>query len=92
MGYINGTHRSERLLFPEALDDYITPENPVRFIDAFIASLDLVELGFTHAEPASTGRPAYDPASDLPNFHSRRILWPSQDRMVLEMLILIWSL
>ncbi len=67
MGYIAGTERSEVLLFPEALDDYITPENPVRFIDAFISSLDLGKLGFTRATPAATGRPAYAPADlELP--------------------------
>ena len=57
MGYIKGSSRSEVLLFPEALDDYITEENPVRFIDAFVASLDLGELGFTRAVPASTAGP-----------------------------------
>lgn len=65
MPYINGTDRSEVLLFPEALDDYLTPENPVRFIDTFVASLDMAELGFTHSVPAQTGRPAYDPADML---------------------------
>lgn len=65
MGYIEGTNRAEVLLFPEALDDYITPENPVRFVDAFVTSLDLSELGFTRAVPAATGRPAYAPADLL---------------------------
>ncbi len=65
MGYIEGTARTEVLLFPEALDDYITPENSVRFIDAFVSSLDLAELGFTRAQPAATGRPAYAPADML---------------------------
>jgi len=65
MSYIEGADRTEVLLFPEALDDYITPENPVRFIDAFISSLDLGELGFTRATPAATGRPAYAPADLL---------------------------
>ena len=51
MPYIHGTDRSEVLLLPEALDDYITEENPARFIDAFVASLDLAALGFTHATP-----------------------------------------
>jgi hypothetical protein len=31
---------------PEVLDDYITPENPVRFIDAFVAQLDLAAQDF----------------------------------------------
>lgn len=59
MGHIRGTDRSTVLLFPEAIDDYITADNPVRFIDAFIASLDLAGLGFARATPAATGRPPY---------------------------------
>lgn len=65
MPHIHGTDHSHVLLFPEAIDDYITQENPVRFIDAFVASLDLGELAFTRATPAQTGRPAYDPADLL---------------------------
>lgn len=65
MGYINGTDRAEVLLFPATLDDYITPENSVRFIDAFVTSLDLGALGFKRAVPACTGRPAYAPADLL---------------------------
>ena len=65
MPQIFGTNRSDVLLFPEALDDYITAVNPVRFIDAFVNSLDLVALGFTHATAAQTGRPPYDPADLL---------------------------
>jgi hypothetical protein len=37
------------MLFPESVEDYVTEDNPVRFIDAFVASLDLAELGFAHA-------------------------------------------
>lgn len=65
MSYIRGADRSEVLLFPEALDDYIAEDNPVRFIDAFVISLDLAELGFARTTPAATGRPAYDPADLL---------------------------
>jgi transposase len=65
MPFISGTNRAEVLLFPEAIDDYITAENPVRFIDAFISSLDLAEMGFVRAQPAATGRPAYHPADLL---------------------------
>ena len=57
-----GLDRSQTLLFPERLEDYIAPENPVRFLDAFVASLDLPALGFAKARCASTGRPPYDPA------------------------------
>src|SRR5260370_36925696 len=64
MDYIRGASRHQVILFPESVEDYITADNPVRFIDAFVTSLDLAELGFLRAQPAETGRPAYDP-SDL---------------------------
>lgn len=65
MSFIQGTPRSEVLLFPEAIDDYVTDDNPVRFIEAFVDNLDLHELGFSRAIPAPTGRPAYSPADLL---------------------------
>jgi len=37
-------------------------ENPVRFLDAFVGTLDLHALGFAKAQCAATGRPPYDPA------------------------------
>ena len=46
MKYIAGSDRSEALLLPGVLDDYIGAENPVRFIDAFIGQLDLKQSGF----------------------------------------------
>ena len=49
----------------DTLDEYVTEENPVRFIDAFVDSLDLEKLGFKHAKlDGGAGRPPYDP-SDL---------------------------
>ena len=65
MGFIHGAHRHEAILFPERLDDYIAAENPVRFLDAFVDHLDLTMLGFQRATPATTGRPAYNPAELL---------------------------
>jgi transposase len=65
MSYIRGADRSEVLLFPEALDDYIADDNSACFIDAFVSSLNLTELGFARTTPAATGRPAYDPADLL---------------------------
>jgi transposase len=52
-------------MFPERLEDYIAAENPVRFLDAFVAHLDLHALGFAKAQCAATGRPPYDPAALL---------------------------
>jgi transposase len=40
-------------------------EHPVRFLDAFVDPLDLTTLGFQRATPATTGRPASDPAALL---------------------------
>lgn len=56
-----GLARSQTLLFPERLEDYIAAENPVRFLEAFVATLDLRALGFTKATVRNTGRPPYDP-------------------------------
>ncbi len=65
MDFIRGVSRNQVILFPESVEDYITEDNPARFIDAFAAGLDLAELGFTRARPADTGRPAYDPTDLL---------------------------
>jgi transposase len=65
MGFIHGANRHTEILFPERLDDYIAAENPVRFLDAFVDHLNLTTLGFQRAQPAVTGRPAYDPADLL---------------------------
>jgi len=61
MAYIEGVARNQVMLFPDIIDDYIRDDNPVQFIDAFVDSLDLAELGFSHAAPEPTGRPPYNP-------------------------------
>ncbi|HZZ17510.1 MAG TPA: transposase, partial [Candidatus Sulfotelmatobacter sp.] len=63
--FIEGETRSQSMLFPERLDDWIGEDNPVRVIDAFVEELDIAELGFERAQPAVTGRPGYDPATLL---------------------------
>jgi len=60
-----GLPRQQVLLFPDSVEDYVAAEHPVRFLDAFVASLDLHALGFTKAQVADTGRPPYDPADLL---------------------------
>jgi len=62
MNHQRGLDRCQTLLFPERLEDYIAAENPVRFLDAFVASPDVAVLGFAKAQCAATGRPPYDPA------------------------------
>jgi transposase len=61
MGYIAGADRDQQVLFPETLDEYVSEDNAVRFIDAFVAALDMAKLGFARAIPSEDGRPAYDP-------------------------------
>ena len=62
--HVDGVHRKQTILFPDTLDQYVDEENPVRFIDAFVDSLDLEKLCFKHSVPCDTGRPSYNP-SDL---------------------------
>ena len=57
MDHIQGSDRNQFTLFPEALDETISQENPVRFIDAYVDSLDLEQLGFRYAVLQETGRP-----------------------------------
>src|SRR3990170_320164 len=65
MEHIQGSDREQLTLFPEALDDYIARDNPVRFLDVFIDSLDLKSLGFEHVVLKETGRPPCHPADLL---------------------------
>ena len=61
MGYIEKATRGQVTLLPDIIEDYISEENPVRVIDAFVETLDLEALGVSKSRPAATGRPAYDP-------------------------------
>src|SRR5437773_3375563 len=63
--FVQGADRGQSTLLPECLDDWVADDNPVRVIDAFVAALDLAELGFGGVEPAGTGRPSYHPAALL---------------------------
>ena len=65
MRHIPGIDRSQVLLLPEAVDDYVGPDNPVRFIDAFVDGLELAAAGFRRVAPKAAGRPRYDPADLL---------------------------
>ena len=65
MEHIQGSDREQMTLLPEALDDYVARDNPVRFLDTFIDSLDLKSLAFEHIVLKETGRPPYHPADLL---------------------------
>lgn len=63
-GFVQGVVRGQVSLFPADLDDYVTEDNPVRAVDAFVDGLDLAKLGFT-TTPLATGRPGYHPGTML---------------------------
>ncbi len=60
MAYIEKASREQGTMLPDRIKDYVSENNPVRVIDAFVDSLDLEEMGFTKASPAETGHPPYD--------------------------------
>jgi transposase len=64
MGFVRGESRVQGSLFPVSLDELVPEDHVCRVIDAFVGSLDLVQLGFGRAEPVApvpttpTRRPA----------------------------------
>ena len=63
MGHREGISRAEPIRLN--LEKHIAQDNPVRLIDAYVDSLDLKELGFSHVVPAETGSPPYHPGDLL---------------------------
>jgi transposase len=63
--HIKGQSRTQTTLFPEALDDFVTEDNPVRVVDVFVDGLELHDLGFESAVAKHSGRPGYHPATLL---------------------------
>jgi transposase len=60
--------RGQQVMFPATVDEYVSADNPVRVIDAFVDGLDLAKLGFERAVPAREGTPGYDPRDLLKVF------------------------
>src|SRR5271155_3609338 len=63
--FVEGEDRTQGVLLPEFLDDYVAEDNPVRAIDVFVDELDLRALEFEGVVPEATGHPAYHPATML---------------------------
>lgn len=61
MRYIKGIDRKRSLFMPGCIDEYISEDNQVRVIDAFVISLDVEKLEFTNAVPPERGRLPFDP-------------------------------
>ncbi len=57
MTHIAGFERDQLLLLPEAVDDYVDADNPVRFIDAFVDGLNLAAAGFARNPAACPACP-----------------------------------
>jgi transposase len=65
VSFIDGESRHQVSLLPPCVDDYVGPEALVRVVDAFVAGLELAELGFNRVVAAATGRPGYQPGDML---------------------------
>lgn len=63
--HIQGQGRHQVTLLPDALDDFVTEDNPVRVVDIFVDGLKLDSLGFRRVDAKRTGRPGYHPATLL---------------------------
>jgi transposase len=59
--YVEGSSRNQTFLLPKTIEEYVAPDNPIRFIDAYVNTLDMEKLGFTHSTPNDLGRPSYNP-------------------------------
>lgn len=65
MRHLQGQPRSQTALLPPSIEEYVPDDHPVRVIDAFVDSLDVVDLGFDKAHTAATGRKPYHPGDLL---------------------------
>src|SRR6476659_9338289 len=65
MRYLQGVERSQVMLLPTAVEDYVTADNPVRAIDAFIEGMDMMALGIEGRRKKDAGAPGYDPKAML---------------------------
>jgi transposase len=63
MAYRYG-NRNQINIFPESMEDYIAPDDPVRAYDAFIKALDFRDLGIT-LDPNKVGNSEYHPKAML---------------------------
>jgi len=60
--YKAGQDRHQSSLLPPSVDEYVSETNPVRAVDAYVATLDLAGLEIENSKPGLTaGQPAYHP-------------------------------
>jgi transposase len=64
--YKIGHSRDQASFLPPCLEDYVSRDNPVRAIEAYVDALDLNELGFRDlGSDGGAGQPPYDPGDLL---------------------------
>ena len=64
--YKIGHNREQVSLLPPCLEDYVGADNPVRAIDGYVGSLELIGLAFGDVgSDGGAGQPPYDPADLL---------------------------
>jgi len=66
MAYRYG-NRNQFGLFPQSIEDYVAPSDPVRAYDAFVEALDFNDLGI-QINPDQVGNSEYDPKAMLKLF------------------------
>src|SRR5436190_1558407 len=67
MKFITGWDRAQAHLLPERLEDYVGPDNLVRFLDAWVDTLDLraLKFRFPKEDRHQRGAPSYAPGTLL---------------------------
>ncbi|MDR1022011.1 MAG: IS5/IS1182 family transposase, partial [Prevotellaceae bacterium] len=60
MSYISATPRGQ-LMLPSFIDEYVSPDNIVRFIDAFVDKVITSDTQLADRCPGVEGRPGYTP-------------------------------
>ena len=65
MPHKKGSDLNQLLLLPPSLEDYVTEDNAVRVIEAFVDSLDFEKLQFKKVRTKDRGRRPYHPADLL---------------------------
>src|SRR6266487_4157982 len=67
MQFIQGSNRTQSILFPQSLDQIVEQDNEVRIIDLFVESINLADFHFV-IKTSNEGRPAYHPKDLLKLF------------------------
>jgi len=71
MKYIQGIDRNQTAIFPTTMEMAIEEDNDVRFIDVFIDSLPLKQMGFEEVEVPTQGS---NPEGGRPSYHPKDLL------------------